>query len=346
MLMRNERKTLGSVLLFVFGVFAAGCSHTPYFSVIDADTGVSTRIEQSAQESTGSVVWASASPSDSHFFVMSTGQESGLTIRTIGVDGHVLDTKTVPVPRGIMLRFLVALSHDGRWMAYFDDQRHSFIKVDTATGSEVSAIPCKQYVSLLAWQKDGETLAAVASNDTGPGYKDFVALANFATGSVERVSEEGRFNSDECEVSPDGRYIALQPHGDGRLRVIDLVARSSFYDTPAGSIVVEFCWSADGAKLAYVDIGSSPPEVAVLSIPEAAKKTVLDPSKLGGLPNGLAFLDNARLIYGQGDSIEGNGCALKVFDLQSGKITKDFNVPFGGSIRVAANGKKIICRLR
>jgi len=341
MLMRSERKILGLVSLLVSGVCAASCSRAEYFSVIDADTGETTRIERSTQESTGSIRLVSAAPSDGHFFVMSTGEEGGLTIRTIGVDGRILDSKTVPLPRGIILRFVVALSHDGRWMAYFDNQRHSFVKVDTATGSEVSAIPCRQYVSLLAWQKDGETLVAVLSNDTGPGYKSFVALANFASGSVDRVCEDGDFDSDKCAVSPDGRYLALTPHLE--LKVIDLVARSSFFTIPAGSLVYNFCWSADGAKLAYIDRASSPPEPAVLSVSDTTKKIVFDASKVGGLPITLAFLDSGHLIFGNGYSTEGNGPGLKIFDIESGEITKEFDESFAGGIRVAANGKKIIC---
>jgi hypothetical protein len=344
-MLKRGKRSLHIMALIGVALSVGNCSEGPSIKIVDLDTGTTTRIKGTLSDVSGRERLIPAPQSSDCFYTL-TKMQNGVLMRILHVDGRVLETRPMPLKqhglssRGTRFRNAGALSGDGRWLAYFDDTRDSFLKIDTTTGAEVSVVPDRDlWVEYLAWATEGENLLVIAQDGVNPRrFPDFLARVDFPSKKLETLYTDEDLYADEFRTSPDGKYLALLV--DYRVKVIDLAAKASFFANSEDTIAQDFCWSPDGTQLAYVVV--PPIEVVVLSIPERTVKTKIDVARIGGIPCGLAFLDNDHLICGRGDT-DGAGRALRIFDLKTGQLTKQFRVSFEGSILVVDNGKKIIC---
>ena len=346
--MAERGKGTSSRLMMLTGIvmFAGNCSQAPSVKIVDLDTGTTTRIESVLFDSSRRELLIPGPRSSDRFFTL-TEMKNGVFMRILHVDGRVLETRAIPLEhglssRGTRFRNAAALSGDGRWLAYFDDTRDSFLKIDTSTGAEVSVVPDRDlWVEYLGWATEGETLLVVAQDGVNPRrFPDVFARVDFPSKKLETLYTDEDLYADEFAISPGGNYFALRLNDGPRLKVIDLTAKTSFFVNPEKTFAQDFCWSPDGTQLAY--LAPPPFEIVVLSMPERTVKAKVSAKQVGGILCGLAFLDEEHLICGDGGA-SGDGRGLKIVDLKTGQLTKQFRVSFDGRILVVDNGKKITC---
>ena len=144
-------------------------------------------------------------------------------------------------------------SQDGKWLVYADDRIRW---INTENGAVVASLDHKlEAVRSVVVSPDGRTLALVHSKfrqqhrDLSTGRK---------SSDDQWAREEYRSRGDvqrACELSPDGRTLAVGKLLSGQMEVFDtstgrLVA---FYPTAHGSPIAALAFSPDGQKLATAD---------------------------------------------------------------------------------------------